>query len=396
MKCHTHLTCLSVILIAVAVGAVDDGKKSGSQSTILPVPADPKVPTRVDLPPKDFSETIVDEIRIVDPDADEDDPEFETKYVKKLKTKASFEMVYVPGGTFEMGSPEGESGRQPNEGPRHTVTVRPFWLAKYETTWDLYDLWYKSSSLPRRDEADGKIQSESGDDGKTQKPDAITRPTNPYVDDSYGHSRAGKPAICMSHHAAMVYCHWLRLKSNKPYRLPTEAEWEFACRAGYSGPYGFDIEKEKLTDYAWFRENSATEDLPDGTTHKPGTKKANRYGLFDMHGNVAEWTLDLYDPKLYAARAANSPMARLFTEPTDQKWGHVVRGGSWKDKSTELRSARRWVSEIDWMSEDPNRPRSVWWLTNMDTVGFRVALPVNEYDELKDLKPLVLKQNQLK
>ena len=397
MKCRTLLLAAPVVALGVVLGFADDKKKPvKAPSTILPVPENPKVPSKVDLPAKDFTETLEDEIRIIDPDGDPDDPEFEKKFVKKEKSKATFQMVYVPGGKFKMGSPAGEADRNENEGPQHEVAVRPFWLAKFETTWDLYDLWYKSSSLPRRDEADGKIQAVTKNDEKVEVADAITRPTNPYVEDSYGHSRAGKPAICMGHHAAMVYCHWLRLKTKRPYRLPTEAEWELACRAGFDGPYGFDSAKEKLTDYAWFKENSPTDDLPGGSTHIPGSKKPNKFGLFDMHGNVSEWTLDLFDPNLYDARAKDPLKTLTFSKPTVKKWGHVVRGGSWKDEPADLRSARRIVSEEDWMSEDPNRPRSVWWLTKMDHIGLRVALPVDEYPELIDLKPMVIKQNQLR
>jgi formylglycine-generating enzyme required for sulfatase activity len=403
MKCRTLLLAAPVVALGVAIGFADDKKKGDEKakpkslpSTILPVPENPTVPSKVDLPAKGFTESIEDEIREVDPEGDLEDPNFEQKFVKKVKSKATFEMVYVPGGKFKMGSPAAEAGRDENEGPQHEVTVRPFWLAKFETTWDLYDLWYKSSTLPRRDEADGKVKSVTKDEQKVEKPDAITRPTNPYVEDSYGHSRAGKPAICMSHHAAMVFCHWLRLKTKRPYRLPTEAEWEYACRAGFDGPYGFDDKKEKLTDYAWFKDNSPTAELPDGTTHKPGAKKANKFGLYDMHGNVGEWTLDLFDPKLYDARAKNPLKVLTFAKPTDQKWGHVVKGGSWKDEAADCRAARRLVSELDWMSEDPNRPRSVWWLTKMDNIGFRVALPVDEYPELVGLKPMVWKENQLK
>jgi formylglycine-generating enzyme required for sulfatase activity len=388
-----------VVLLAAVLGFADDTKSKKKEKPtsgadhILPVPADPKVPAKVDLPHKDFTQTVEDLIRIVDPDGDPDDPEFETKFVKKEKAKASFEMVFVPGGTFQMGSPDGEAGRDPNEGPRHQVTVRPFWLAKFETTWDVFDLWYKSGGLPRRDEADGKFQVETGDKTKRLPPDAITRPTNPYVDDTYYHDRAGKPALCMSHHAAMVFCHWLRLKTMKPYRLPTEAEWEYACRSGSDGPYGFDP-KDKLADHAWFKDNSATEKMPGGTTHEPGKKKPNKFGLYDLHGNVAEWTLDQFDPQLYEARAKNPLKALTFNKPTEAKWGHVVRGGSWKDEAKDLRAARRIVSEKDWMQKDPQFPRSVWWLTEMDTVGLRVALPADEYPELVGLKPMVPKKGE--
>jgi formylglycine-generating enzyme required for sulfatase activity len=398
MTLRAPLFCIPLVVLATALAVADDQKKDKpalpkSLASILPVPEDPVVPSKVDLPKKDFTENIEDLIRIVDPDGDPDDPDFEKKFVRKEKAKASFEMVFVPGGTFEMGSPDAETGREKNEGPRHKVTVRPFWMAKFETTWEVFDLWYKSGNLPRRDEADSKFSAETKDKTLRLKPDAITRPTNPYVNDDYYHGRDGMPALCMSHHAAMMYCHWLRLKTKKPYRLPTEAEWEFACRGGFDGPYGFDP-KEKLTDYAWFKDNSATELMPAGTTHKPGLKKPNKYGLYDLHGNLAEWTLDLFDEKLYDNRAKDPLKTLTFNPPTDKKWGHVVRGGSWQDEAKDLRAARRLISEVDWMGEDPQFPRSVWWLTKMDTIGFRVVLPVEEYPELIGLKPMVPKKGQ--
>jgi formylglycine-generating enzyme required for sulfatase activity len=346
------------------------------------VPPDPKVPSKVDLPPKDFTETVEQMVEVPDP----------KKPGEHLlqKTKVTFEMVYVKGGEFTMGSPEAEAGRSANEGPAHKVKVRPFWLAKVETTWDLFGLWYQNAELPYRVHAE--IEFEEKSDSKL-KPDAITRPSIPYLEETYEHGREGKPALSMTHHAAMVFCHWLRTKTNRGYRLPTEAEWEFACRAGHDGPYGFDGGKDKLGEYAWYKGNSKTEDKPDGTTHKVGTKKPNAFGLHDMHGNVAEWCLDQYDPKAYETRAKDPLKALSFTPPTEARWSHVVRGGSWKDGQEKLRSASRWVSEEGW-NQDDARPKCIWWLTYMDGIGFRVALAAEEYSELVGLKPRVLKHGK--
>jgi formylglycine-generating enzyme required for sulfatase activity len=388
MKPPAAIAALSVVAVAVLVAVAQDEKKPDTPPTtssvvIAPVPPEPKVDYKVTLEKKAFAEKFTEKLRVPKKRMKGKPQEY-----TELEVTVTFELVYVPGGTFEMGSPDTEKGRGTNEGPVNKVTVRDFWLAKYETTWDLFDVWYRNAGLPKRDEAVGVFEAENP--GKDLVADAITRPTNPYVDDTYGHEREGKPAICMSHHSAMVFCHWLRLKTGKPYRLPTEAEWEFAARAGQKGAYGFDPTKQKLEDVAWFKANSKTEEMPDGTTHKPGEKKANALGLFDMHGNVAEWTLDLFDAKLYAARAKD-PKALAFTHPKDVKWGHVVKGGSWADAADDLRAARRLVSDTDWMDKDPNRPRSIWWLTEKDTIGFRIALPADEYPELKGLKPAVVK-----
>jgi formylglycine-generating enzyme required for sulfatase activity len=380
MKPHAAIAATALLSLAVLVAVAEDAKKpDASSSVIAPVPPEPKVDYAFKQEKKSFTESFKDNIRV---------PGRKKAPATLKEVTVTFDMVYVPGGKFDMGSPEAEADRAANEGPVNAVTVRDFWLAKFEVTWDLFDVWYRNTSLPKRDEAVGVFEAENP--GKELVPDAITRPTNPYVDDTYDHGREGKPALCMSHHSAMVFCHWLRLKTGKPYRLPTEAEWEYAARAGQKGAYGFGP-NDKLDDYAWHKANSKTDEMPDGTTHTPGEKKANAFGLHDMHGNVAEWTLDLFDDKLYAARAKDPLKALAFSPPKDIKWGHVVKGGSWADDPAGLRAARRLVSQTDWMDKDPNRPRSIWWLTEKDTIGFRVALPADEYPELKGLKPAVVK-----
>ena len=326
------------------------------------VPTDVTVPTRVTLPEKNFSDAVTG-------------------------TDAKWDMVYVPGGEFVMGSPAGEPGRKPDEGPHHKVKVRPFWLGKCEVTWDEFYSFWKDEGLIVGDKAESLPE-----EFKTIGPDALTRPTNTFVDELYDHGRDGFPALCMSHHAAMMYCQWLRWKTKKPYRLPTEAEWEYACRAGTSGPYGFDGGAEVLPEYAWFKANSPDDDHPDGTTHKVGTKKANAFGLFDMHGNVSEWVLDHYDAGFYEKFAKTELALGPVNRPTSKKWPHVVRGGSWADQPDRLRSAARRGSDKTWIKHDPQLPTSIWWLTKMDVIGFRVALPVEEYPDLVGLKPMVARQ----
>jgi formylglycine-generating enzyme required for sulfatase activity len=215
------------------------------------------------------------------------------------------------------------------------------------------------------------------------------------VPEDYDFTKEGRPAICMSHHAAMMYCHWLRTITKKNYRLPTEAEWEYACRAGTTTAYSFGDDPKNIDEYAWYLENSKDEDLgKPKATHKCGEKKPNPWGLHDMHGNVWEWCIDLYDAKFYEQCVAKKLELSPFNLPKDKKWGHVVRGGSFRDEPNKLRSAARWKSEIKWMYEDPQDPRSIWWLTRYSQIGFRVCLPVEEYPELADLKPSVIKLSE--
>jgi formylglycine-generating enzyme required for sulfatase activity len=308
---------------------------------------------------------------------------------QKLPTATKFEMVYVPGGEFAMGSPTSEPGREANEGPQHKVKVGSFWMGKCEVTWDEFDVfWYDATYLVANDEK-----------AKQFGPDAVTRPTNTFVDETYEHGREGHPALCMTHHAAMVYCNWLRAKTGKAYRLPTEAEWEYAARGGKGDtPYFFGSDPKELGEYAWYKANSKDEEnfphKPKGCTHKVGTKKPNPFGLYDLYGNLWEWTLDQYDPKAYEKFAKNPLSIRPVTVPTDSKWSHVARGGSWADTADRCRSAARRVSEKSWQKWDPQEPQSIWWLTRMDVIGFRVVLAEEEQPELVGLKPKVIKRSE--
>lgn len=329
---------------------------------MIPVLAD--APKKVDLPVKNFTETIPgSQVKIEGVDKVPD---------------VKFEMIYVPGGDYLMGSASGEA----DETPQHKVVIKPFWMGRYEVTWDEFDLWWKND----------KLESYPKDPPFPKVADAVTRPTNPYVPEDYDFTKEGRPAICMSHHAAMMYCHWLRTVTKKNYRLPTEAEWEYACRAGSKTAYSFGDDASKLGDYAWYLENSKDDDLgKPKATHKCGEKKPNGFGLYDMHGNVWEWCLDLYDAKFYETCVSKKLELNPVNLPKDKKWGHVVRGGSFRDGPEKLKSAVRWKSEIKWMYEDPQDPRSIWWLTRYSQIGFRIVLPVEEYPELVNLKPGVLK-----
>ncbi|MBI3411040.1 MAG: formylglycine-generating enzyme family protein [Planctomycetes bacterium] len=297
-------------------------------------------------------------------------------YTEKINDKASFEMIAIPGGTYLMGSPDSEKGRKPDEGPQHPVTVKPFWIAKLVATWDEYDwFWSKrpGGPPPRPD-----ISKKSD-----KLPDAITSPTPPYEDPTFGYGRDEQPVIAVTWHAAMEYCRWLSEKTGKKYRLPTEAEWEWACRAGTSTAYSFGDDPKKLGEYGWFEGNS------DEKAQKVGKKKANPWGLFDMHGGVAEWCLDRYKKDFYASFPRDKATLNPFNPPGDARYGYVARGGSWIDPPDKCRSAARRYSEKDWLKRDPQRPQSIWWMTEADYVGFRVVRAVEEYEDLKGIRSKV-------
>jgi formylglycine-generating enzyme required for sulfatase activity len=299
-------------------------------------------------------------------------------YVETIPgSTVKFEMVPIPGGTFVMGSPSGEPGRGEDEGPQHPVTIRPFWMGKTEVTWDEFDRYRKERAVEFPEQNEERLQKD---------PDAITGPTKPYVDETWGHGREGHPVIGITHHAAMEYCRWLSNKTGKVYRLPTEAEWEYAARAGTRTAYFFGDDPKQLGDYAWFKDNSEDPDTMARITHEVGKKKPNPWGLYDIYGNVTEWCLDTYKKDYYASFPTDRPTLSPVLIPNGDRFPHVARGGSWADPAPMCRSAARRTSTKKWIKRDPQRPQSIWWLTDAEFVGFRLARAVEEQDNLKGLR----------
>jgi formylglycine-generating enzyme required for sulfatase activity len=292
-------------------------------------------------------------------------------------TKVTFDMVAIPGGEFLMGSPPNEKDRKDDEGPQHPVKIRPFWMGKYEVTWDEFDQYWRGKPGQKEDK-----EPEMPKDA-----DAVTRPTPPYADETFKKGREGHPLLGVTWHAAMQYCRWLSIKTGKQYRLPTEAEWEYACRAGTKTAYFFGDDPKQLGDYGWFADNA------EEKTHKIGSKKPNPWGLYDMYGNVSEWCLDRYKKAAYAgfsrAMASLSPLIL----PNESRYPNVVRGGSWGDEAKDCRSATRLGSERDWLRQDPQRPQSIWWMTDGDFVGFRLVRALEEQDNLKNFRSRITRQS---
>jgi formylglycine-generating enzyme required for sulfatase activity len=288
-----------------------------------------------------------------------------------------FDMVAIPGGTFLMGTPDSEAHRSADEGPQHPVTILPFWMGKCEVTWDEYDFFWRDN--PGQKDA----QREAEAKGDQKEIDAISRPTPPYNDETKGYGREHFPVLAMTHHAAMEYCRWLSEKTGKTYRLPTEAEWEWACRAGTSTAYFFGDDPRLLGDYAWYAANS--EESP----HPVGQKKPNPWGLYDMYGNVAEWCLDHYRADFYASLPLHQASLEPACLPTGERFPDACRGGCWADEPPRLRSGARRSSDKSWIKLDPQRPKSIWWLTSADFIGFRLVRPVQEVDNLKSARSKV-------
>ncbi len=288
---------------------------------------------------------------------------------------AGYDLVPVPGGEFTIGTPASEAGRKDDEGPQRKVKVEPFWMGRVEVTWDLYQPFMengkgrnKNGSL-NRDSNQTTPEDPEVLKGETLS-DTITQPTPPYIPMHFemgeGYSKS-YPAVGMTQHAASKFCEWLSEQTGHFYRLPTEAEWEYACRAGTTTAYSFGDDVSKLGEYAWFAGNSEYQ------YQKVGTKKPNPWGLHDMHGNVAEHTLDQYLPDAYA-KLVDGGMAAFF--PAPKRYPTVVRGGSWDMDAPVLRSGARVGSDPAWKQIDPQVPKSVWYFTNAPFLGFRIVRPL--------------------
>ena len=264
-------------------------------------------------------------------------------------TTISYDMAPIPAGGFVMGSPSSDPHHKPDEQPAHAVHVDAFWMQTHEVTWDEYRLFMFAQQAGEPDNPDIIV-------------DAVSRPTRPYVEMSFGMGINGFPAISMTQHAANQYAQWLSAKTGEFYRLPTEAEWEYACRAGTTTPFYFGEDPSQLEKHAWYAANS------NGTYQQVAAKEPSPWGLYDMLGNVMEWTLDGYAK--YTSAAADNPRVKA-TEP----YPHAVRGGSWNDGAGKLRCAARTASDPLWKQQDPQLPKSIWYHTDAQWLGFRLVRP---------------------
>lgn len=270
-------------------------------------------------------------------------------------TTISFPLALLPATTTLLGSPAGEAGRDEDEGPQHPVALDSFWIGVYEVTYDAFAVFQM-----RQYDNDSTAIAE-----QPFRADAVSRPTPPYFDYTYGRGKQGGfPATTMTQQAALRFCQWLSDKTGDFYRLPTEAEWEYACRAGAQTAYAFGNDPKLLSEYAWFYDNSA------GSYQKTGTQKPNRWGLYDMHGNAAEWTLDYYTAD-YFQRLDTASVNPLILPL--KKHSRTVRGGSFEDFPEDCRCAERRKSDPKWQARDPQIPKSRWWNPDSPFLGFRIV-----------------------
>jgi formylglycine-generating enzyme required for sulfatase activity len=226
-----------------------------------------------------------------------------------------FQMVQVPGGTLDYTD---------SKGAKSKVTIKPFWIEKTEMTWDVFDIFAYGFDL-------------TGSDAATAA--AISRPSRPYGPPDRGFGHQGYPVISETYYAAEQFCEWLSLKTKKKYRLPTEQEWEYACRAGAAAK---PLDPKTSGKIAWSSENS------ENKSHPVAQKAPSPWALYDMLGNVMEW----------CKGDADKP---------------VARGGSWKQTAGQISCAARFYQDPSWNSTDPQFPKSKWWLSDGNFIGFRVV-----------------------
>ncbi|HEY0867704.1 MAG TPA: SUMF1/EgtB/PvdO family nonheme iron enzyme [Fimbriimonas sp.] len=230
------------------------------------------------------------------------------------------QVIKIPGTLVEVRMVRIPDGEIRTEGK--TVPVKGLWVSDTEVAWDVYDIWTFRLDLTEEQKAAGV--------------EAKSRPSKPYGSPDRGFGHAGYPMLGPTFYAALEFCDWLSAKTGKKFRLPSEAEWEYFARAG-SAQDPADVEAG-----AWVWENS------DDKTQPVGKKPANAFGLFDTLGNVAEWARGL----------DNKP---------------VVCGGSWRDKKASVGFATRAHQTTAWNRTDPQNPKSKWWLSDGDFVGFRIV-----------------------
>lgn len=283
-----------------------------------------------------------------------------SSYSKEIPgSKVEYSMVPIKGGSFQRNEDDFDS-----TGPKKEISVNDFWMGKYEVTWDEYEqfLYRLTEDKPMKNDVISPL---------------VSHPTEPYVDMTFGMGKKRRPAICITQLAAKAYCVWLSAKTGHFYRLPTEAEWEYAARAGKSTKYYWGDNLSDHRNYEWFFENSADK------YNEVGLLKANPYGLHDMLGNVSEWCLDSYSKNFFKMCEPSNPLSlpligSELNNPMEATWptklyGRIVRGGNYNDDAVDVTVQRRLLSNKEWKQLDPQLPKSVWWMTDSTQVGFRIV-----------------------
>lgn len=276
-------------------------------------------------------------------------------FSQPISRHLSIHMLPIKGGFFKRGSLQ-----QQDTMPVKRCHVEDFWMAEAEISQEIYTFFLARAKRELPPE------------------DLLSAPSARYFgasEDRQLLDRKKHPAVNMTHYAASKFCEWLSERTGCYYRLPTEAEWEYAARAGSEGKWFFGENPQQLGDFAWYRENAQS------STQIIRSKKPNPWGLYDMYGNVAEWVIDAYNPQGYAALEGKDYALAQHRYP------RVLRGGSWKDSAQQVNSVIRGFSSKDFKKRDPQIPKSHWHHTDAEHVGFRIVSPkkIPSLREMHDL-----------
>ena len=267
-------------------------------------------------------------------------------------SSVSFDMIAIPSGSFEMKIYADNNFRKKPISSKQ-IKLSPFFMAKIELTWDAYRAFLMDV------ESEGRVDNEKLD----ADVDVISGATPPWGDPAQGWGMGQRPAISMTWQAATMYCKWLSLKTGKTYRLPTEAEWEYACEAN-SKPIHRLSDREIESQFI-YRANSK------GKTQLPEGMKANHFGLVNMLGNVKEFCSDWYTDNPF-----ENVVDPFLFNPVGPTKGteRVIRGGSYRSNKEEVSARYREGTQHDkWLRTDPQMPKSVWWYSDCRDVGFRLV-----------------------
>jgi formylglycine-generating enzyme required for sulfatase activity len=298
--------------------------------------------------------------------------------VKEITDSIGMKLVLIPHGTFQMGSPATEEGRFGHEGPEHEIEIsKDFYMGRYAVTRGQFRRFIEATNY--------KTDADKHKGGVGYFPTSDDRGSF-FPDDSFSWRNTGfdytdeHPVVNVSWNDAKAFCDWLARKEGKPYRLPTEAEWEYACRAGtttrfYSGDKDSNLRAvanvadrslKAKWDFSQMKPKEFQKELSGGSwfanwddgfpfTAPVGQFQSNSWGLYDMLGNVRQWCSDRYDPNFYGRSPRKDPEG-----PKEGK-ARIVRGGSWFYGPRSCRCAAR-------LESDP--------VGRMCDIGFRVVVPV--------------------
>ena len=270
----------------------------------------------------------------------------------------SLEMVAIPAGEVRLKEEENDK--------EVIVDLDAFWVSKYEIPWELFLAFMESEKTRNRD---GSLFQPSD---KESDYNLIARPTPPYHAMNFGMPIRKHPGLAMTQHSANKFAQWLSYITGNFYRLPTEAEWEYVAKAKTNNIYPWGNDRDAADKYAWYSDNS------DESYHRLGKKLPNAFGVYDLAGNVQEWTLDQYveNRYKYVMDKYNTNRVKNLWIKATKPYPHTTKGGHWDSSLDLLKISSRLPSNPNWKISDPQIPKSLWYLTDVQWIGLRLVRPI--------------------